>query len=128
MKLNSCLILSLCYVIHTSSKPIGMSGSKGGILLHSGLIPAWHFWLSTRFSWMKSVEIILLYIQELFYRFWRVFKPWENLWNCPRKYTKMFKTDSFLGSKKLSLNQNVWRDHATMQQDDLLHFWVIFLC
>ena len=39
----------------------------------------------------------------------------------------MFKTDSFLGNKKLSLNQNVWRYHATMQQDVLLHFWVIFL-
>ena len=39
----------------------------------------------------------------------------------------MFKTDSFLGNKKSSLNQNVWRDHATMQQDVLLHFWVIFL-
>ena len=38
----------------------------------------------------------------------------------------MFKTDSFLGNKKSSLNQNVWRDHATMQQDVLLHFWVIF--
>ena len=38
----------------------------------------------------------------------------------------MFKTDSFLGNKKLSLNQNVWHDHATMQQDVLLHFWVIF--
>ena len=37
----------------------------------------------------------------------------------------MFKTDSFLGNKKLSFNQNVWRDHATMQQDVLLHFWVI---
>jgi hypothetical protein len=34
----------------------------------------------------------------------------------------MFKTDSFLGNKKSSLNQNVWRDHATMQQDILLHF------
>ena len=40
----------------------------------------------------------------------------------------MFKTDSFLGNKQLSLNQNVWLDHATMQQDALLHFWVIFLC
>ena len=39
----------------------------------------------------------------------------------------MFKTDSFLGNKKLSLNQNVWRDHATMQHDVLLHFGVIFL-
>ena len=27
----------------------------------------------------------------------------------------------------MSLNQNVWRDHVTMQQDVLLHFWVIFL-
>ena len=44
-----------------------------------------------------------------------------------RKYTKVFKTDSFLGNKKLSLIQNVWRYHATMQQDVLLHFWVIFL-
>ena len=99
-------------------------------MLHSGLNPAWHFWLSTRFSCclkMKSVENILGYIREQFYRFSRGCKPRENLWNCSRKYTKMFKTDSFLGNKKLSLNQNVWRDHATMQQDVLLHFWVIFL-
>jgi hypothetical protein len=61
---------------------------------------------------MKSVENILGYIREQY---------------CSRKYTKMFKTDSFLGNKKLSLNQNVWRDHAIMQQDVLLHFWVIFL-
>jgi hypothetical protein len=60
---------------------------------------------------MKSVENILGYKEEDF----------------SRKYIKMFKTDSFLGNKKLSLNQNVWRDHATMQQDVLLHFWVIFL-
>ena len=38
----------------------------------------------------------------------------------------MFKTDSFLGNKKLSFNQDVWRDHATMQQDVLLHFWAYF--
>ena len=104
--------------------------SNNSILLHSGLNPAWHFWLSTRFSCclkMKSVENILGYIREQFYRFSRGCKPRENLWNCSRKYTKMFKTDSFLGNKKLSLNQNVWRDHATMQQDVLLHFWVIFL-
>ena len=103
---------------------------NNSILLHSGLNPAWHFWLSTRFSCclkMKSVENILGYIREQFYRFSRGCKPRENLWNCSRKYTKMFKTDSFLGNKKLSLNQNVWRDHATMQQDILLHFWVIFL-
>ena len=107
-----------------------MAGGNNSILLHSGLNPAWHFWLSTRFSCclkMKSVENILGYIREQFYRFSRGCKPRENLWNCSRKYTKMFKTDSFLGNKKLSLNQNVWRDHATMQQDVLLHFWVIFL-
>ena len=28
--------------------------------------------------------------------------------------------------KKLSFNQNVWRDHATMQQDVLLHFVAFF--
>ena len=41
--------------------------------------------------------------------------------------TKMFKTDSFLGDKKMSSNQNVWRDHAPIQQDVLLHFWELFL-
>jgi hypothetical protein len=76
---------------------------------------------------MKSVENILQYIREQFYRFSRGCKPWENLWNCSRKYARMFKTDSFLGNKNLSFNHNVWRDHATMQQDVLLHFWVIFL-
>ena len=100
------------------------------ILLHSGLNPARHFWLSTRFSCclkMKSVENILGYVWEQFYRFSRGCKPRENLWNCSRKYTEMFKTDSFLDNKKLSFNQNVWRDHATMQQDVLLHFWMVFL-
>ena len=38
----------------------------------------------------------------------------------------MFKTDSFLGNKKLNLNQNVWLDHATMQQGVLLHFGSYF--
>ena len=37
----------------------------------------------------------------------------------------MIKTDSFLGNKKSSFNQNVWPDHASMQQDVLLHFWEI---
>ena len=90
-----------------------------GILLHSGLIPDWHLWLSTRFSCclkVKSVQNILGYIREQFYRFSRGCKPRENLWNCSRKYTEMFKTDSFLGHKKLTLNQNVWLDHATMQR------------
>ena len=80
------------------------SQDRHSILLHSGLNPAWHFWLSTRFSCclkMKSVETILGYIQEQFYRFSRGRKPRENLWNCSRKYSKMFKTDSFLGNKKI---------------------------
>ena len=101
-----------------------------GTLLHSGLNLAWHFWFINKIFFclkMKSVENILGYIREQFYRFSRGCKPQENLWNCSRKYTKMFKTDSFLDNKKLSFNQNVWRDHATMQQDVLLHFWVIFL-
>ena len=41
------------------------------ILLQSSLNPAWHFWLSTRFSCclkIKSVENILGYIREQFYR------------------------------------------------------------
>ena len=58
--------------------------------------PVRHFWLSTRFSYclkMKPVQNVLGYIQDQFYRFSR------GLWNCSRKYTKMFKTDSFLGNK-----------------------------
>ena len=31
----------------------------------------------------------------------------------------MFKTDSFLGNKNLSLNQNALRHHATMQQNTI---------
>ena len=83
---------------------------RTSILLHSGLNPAWHFWLSTRFSCclkMKSVENILRNIWEQFYRFSRGCKLRENRWNCSRNYTEMYKTDSFLGNKKLSLNQNV---------------------
>ena len=77
------------------------------ILLHSGLNPAWHFCLSTIFSCclkMKSVKNIFGYIWEQLYRFSRGCKPWENLWNCSRKYTKMFKTAPFLGNKQLSFD------------------------
>merc|ERR1711894_725262 len=68
---------------------------RNSILLHSGLNPARHFWLSTRFSCclkMKSVENILGYIQEQFYRFSRGCKPRENLCNCSRKSPKIFET------------------------------------
>ena len=53
--------LSCCSILY-----LGFS-----ILLHSGLNPVWHFWLSTRFPYclkMKSVENILGYIGEQFYR------------------------------------------------------------
>ena len=52
--------------------------------MHSGLNPAWHFWLSTKFSCclkMKSVENIL------------GLQPLENLYNYSRIYPKMFSTD-----------------------------------
>jgi len=77
---------------------------KNSILLHSGLNPAWHFWLSTRFSCclkMKSVENILGYIREQFYRFSRGCKPRENLWNCSRKYPKMFETYFIFRQQKI---------------------------
>ena len=80
---------------------------KNSILLHSGLNPAWHFWLSTRFSCclkMKSVENILGYIREQFYRFSRGCKPRENLWNCSRKYPKMFETYFIFRQQKSSWN------------------------
>ena len=88
--------------------------------MHSGLNPA-------------VVNKIFLFSEdqinwEQFRVYSRGCKPWENLWNCSRKYIKMFKTDSFLGIKELSWNQNVWRDHATMQQDVLLHFgWYFYI-
>ena len=33
----------------------------------------------------------------------------------------MLKIDSFLGNKKLSLNKNVWHDHASVQQNITVH-------
>ena len=98
-----------------------------GILLHSGLNPAWHFWLSTRFSCclkMKSVENILGYIREQFYRFLRRCKPQEKFWNCSRKYTKMFKTYFIFSQQKIKFKP---MSGVIMQQDVLLHFWMIFL-
>ena len=73
------------------------NSDKHSILLHRDLNPAWHFWLSTRFSCclkMKSVENNFKDFQE----------ARENIWNCSRKYTKVLQTDSFLGNKK-NLNQ-----------------------
>ena len=57
---------------------------NNGIFLHSSLNPVWHFWLSTRFSCclkMKSVENILGYIREQFYRFESV---QENTLKCSK--------------------------------------------
>jgi hypothetical protein len=45
-----------------------------------------------------------------------------------RKSLRLFKTDEiFKQQKNLILNQIVVCDHATMQKNVLLHFWVIFL-
>ena len=93
--------------------------------MHSGLNQVWYFWLSTKCSCclnVKSVETIGVYSRTILQSFGRL---WASLWNCSRIH--MFKTDSFFGNKKLSLNQYVWHDHATKQQDVLFHFWVIFL-
>ena len=80
--------------------------TNNGILLHSSLNPARHFWLSTRFSCclkMKSVENISGYIREQFYRFSRGCKPRENLWNCSRKYPKMFETYFIFRQQEIEL-------------------------
>ena len=79
---------------------------RNSILLHSGLNPAWYFWLSTKFSCclkMKSVENILGYIREQFYRFSRGCKPRENLWYCSRKYSKIFETYFIFRQQKIEL-------------------------
>ena len=79
--------------------------------MHSGLNPAWHFWLSTRFSCclkMKSVENILGYIREQFYRFSRGCKPRENLWNCSRKYPKIFETNFIFRQQKIEFKCQAW--------------------
>ena len=66
-------------------------------------IAAW-IWLSSRFSCclkMTSVENILGYTREQFYRFSRGCKPRENLWNCSRKYPKMFETYFIFRQQKI---------------------------
>ena len=98
------------------------------VLLHSGLNPAWHFWLSTRFSCclkMKSVENILGYIREQFYRFSRGCKPQENLWNCSRKYPKMFKTDFIFRQRKIEFQPECQAWSCYYATGCFVHFWVI---
>jgi hypothetical protein len=93
--------------------------ANNSILLHSGLNPAWHFWLSTRFFFlkMKSIEKIL-----------QIFRSLENFFEIVQKNTQTcLKLISFVSNKRLSVNQNVRHDHATMQQDVLLHFWAMLL-
>ena len=77
---------------------------------------------------MKSVENILGYIFENNFTDFREAVSLEKFFEIVQENTsKCSKLIHFYATKKLSLNQNVWRDHATMQQDVLLHFWVIFL-
>ena len=87
---------------------------RNSILLHSGLNPAWYFWFVNKIFLLSEDEISWEHFRVNSRTILQIFerlKPQENLWNCSWKYTKMFKTDSFLGNKKLSLNQNVWHDH-----------------
>ena len=94
----------IVHIVHISTPTPGCNS----ILLHSGLNPAWNFWLSTRFSCclkMKSVENILGYIWEQFYRFLRGCKPREYLWNCSIKYPQIFKTYFIFRQQKIELNQ-----------------------
>ena len=80
------------------------------ILLHSGLNPAWHSWLPTRFSCclnMKSVENILGYIRGQFCTFSR----------GSRKYPKMFKAHILFRENQCQ----AWSCYYV-----LLHFGVIF--
>ena len=78
-----------------------MSGARRGyllrnsILLHSGLNPAWHFWLSTRFSCclkMKLVENILGYFRGQFYRFSTVRLPEKKQQNARNQINHVQKT------------------------------------
>ena len=65
------LFLTISWLLFLTLKSCtNMMGNS--ILLHSSLNPAWHFWLSTRFSCclkMKSVLKILGYFLEQFQRF-----------------------------------------------------------
>ena len=51
----------------------------------------------------------------------------EKIFEIQKDTLKYSKLIEFLDNKRSSLNQNARRDHSTMQQDVLLHFWVIFL-
>jgi hypothetical protein len=75
-------------------------------------------------------KIFLLCLDGISWEYFRVFsttilqaKPWENIWNCRRKYMFMFliKLISCLGNNNMSLNQNVCRDHTT---GCFVAFWV----
>ena len=75
---------------------------------------------------LSEDEISLGYIRGQFYRFSRGHISFEKIFEIVQESTlRSSKLISFLGNKKPSLNQNVRHDHATMQQDVLLHFWVI---
>ena len=50
---------------------------------------------------MKSVENILGYIREQFYRFSRGCKPREILWNSSKNYPKMLETDFIFRQQKI---------------------------
>ena len=92
----------------------GLQFERNSILLHSGLNPAWHFWLSTRFSCclkLKPVENIFGYIPGQFNRFWRGCKP--------RRFLKIFEIvqENILQCSKLT----IWRIFWMVLQK--CHYW-----
>ena len=92
------------------------------ILSQSGQNPGMTFLVANKIFLLSEDEISWEYFMIILW----TCKPWENIWNCSRKYSKMFKTDFiFRQQKKSSLNQNIRCDHVTMKQDVLLHFRTI---
>ena len=108
------------------------------ILLHSGLNPAQHFWLSTRFSCclkMKSVENILGYIREQFYRFSRGCKPRENIWPLSLKLKQWGHANVYYQQQCSSVCNNAhittktfWypfgKKSVSWHVCDVLHWWI----
>ena len=83
--------------------------------------PAWHFWFSEdEFSW-EHFRVYLRTILQILERLQASRKSLKLFKKIPKKCPKLI---SYLGNKMSSLNHNVRRDHATMQQDVLLLFYV----
>ena len=71
---------------------------------------------------MNSQDIFGMFTIDNHYQFMKIVFCCIGAWiqrdisDCQQDFQFLF------ASRKLTLNQNVWRDHTTMQQDVLLHF------